>query len=239
MIPIFHAISSLARSTRALGLYLGIIIGTGGAMVFGLNAQAEVVSGRIKPPKDELRAEAKLGYVRTRVTSRSLEAGLNPPQLAVFMTVKESLPLEPTPPAEIALSGLGLRPGIASCAVDGRIALKNADREPATFIVAGNTLGTVAPGEALMYECTAGTRGDELRSIRVAEWPNARGGIYVGEVGVPGAVTLDGAFRITAPRGVYILRILGLAGVLKTVEVEVGDRPVDIGVIELSLDTEN
>ncbi|MEL6186767.1 MAG: hypothetical protein AAFU79_19265, partial [Myxococcota bacterium] len=116
-------------------------------------ARAEVVTGRIVAPSVAA-PTARRGYVWTRVAAPSEEAEVAP-SLAVFLRVRESLPLEPASPFEITLRGLDLQPRMAACAVDGRVILRNEDQQPATFLVGGEEIGVIPPGGTLAYECTA------------------------------------------------------------------------------------
>lgn len=222
MTPTFHSI--LKGFSLPVGLCLLGLLSVSAA--FG-----EVVSGRV------VRSEAPVdqtsrGYVRSRITAAAESArSLRP--LTVFLRVEDSLPLEEAPPSVIALTGLRLDPALAACAVDGVVLLENRDTEPATFVVNGSRIGPVAPGESARYECPAGAKAEEMRSVGVVEWPRARGAIYVAEVGAPGAVEPDGKFRISAARGSYTLRVIGLEGVLRELPVQVEGRTVDVGKIDL------
>lgn len=201
---------------------------------------AEVVSGRIQTAQEALvqSAQALGGHVRTRVAAPAEPRSLGSSKLAVFLAVKESLPIEAHDPPEVVFTGLNLAPSVAACAVDDTVTFRNADRENITLVVAGKVLSSLAPGESIVYECTAGTSGDELRNIRVKEWPLVRGTIYVGEVGTAASVDQDGMFSVPAPRGQYTLRVVGLDRVLHVTDVTVEGQKVDMGVIELSPPTE-
>lgn len=247
MKPIFHGIPSLpwgkfaeprssAPGTFARRLVVGGIA-LASALVGARPAEAEIVNGQITqtpasptvPPPGPIR-----GYVRTRMTAPSSTFFARGRVLAVFLRVRESLPLESRPPLEMRLSGLTLAPSVASCEVDGKVVLHNDDLEPATFMVAGKPLGVVKPGDSVAYECTAGTRGEELRTVEVLEWPRVKGGIYVGEVGAAAPVGLDGRFSLVASRGTYVLRVIGEDGVLTERDVVVDGRTVDVGTIDLA-----
>ena len=198
------------------------------------NASAEVVTGRIIHGSPSTAKGMGSGYVRTLVTAPS--TALVPPKapMALFLRVKESLPLDAVPPLSITFSGLELVPPLAACAVDGGVELKNADLEPVTFVVGEQPVGVVEPGASLVYECTAGTAGEETRRVSVLEWPWVRGGIYVGEVGAPGVVEEDGRFRIEASRGTYVLRVIGPNETIFERPLEVVDRTLNLGVIDLT-----
>lgn len=219
MIPPFRAILALAVASVSF-------------VSSGPPVRAEVVTGRIVTPS-VAPSTARRGYVWTRVAAPSEDTRVSP-SLAVFLRVRESLPLQAAEPAEITLRGLGLEPRMAACAVDGRVLLRNADREPATFVVGGREVGVVPPGGSLPYECTAGTSGEETRSVRVREWPRARGGIYVGEVGAPGRVDAEGRFRVELSKGTYLLRVLSIDGVVHEREVSADIRVRDVGKIEVT-----
>lgn len=220
MSPLFRAIST------ASGI-LGLIV------ALEVTSAAEVVTGRVEGMAAKAASPPpRRGYVKTRVTAAA-EATFGHAELAVFLRVKESLPLEPAEPSVLALSGLRLTPKVVSCAVDGRIQLRNDDRQPATFVVGDDVLGVVPPGEMLIYECTAGTSGDELRDVKVREWPRLRGAIYVGEVGAPGAIDDEGRFEVEVSKGTYILRIVGIHGVVHEQEVEADVRRRDVGIVQL------
>ncbi len=199
------------------------------AAATGAVAQAQPVTGRVvletpaPPPPTK-------GYTRMRVARPSAVARPASRDHSVFLEVVESLPLDAPPPAVVALSGLRLEPSVVSCAVDGIIRFENHDREPATFVVADQSIGAVSPGGAVEYECVAGS-GVEMRSVRVREWPRVRGSVFVGEVGAPGTLDERGGFRIVAAKGTYRLQIVGRSGVVGSVPVKVDGRAVDLGTI--------
>ncbi|MBX2813073.1 MAG: hypothetical protein KTR25_14760 [Myxococcales bacterium] len=209
-----------------------------------LDVVAKEITGTIETRLNRVSQGEKLGYIRARITSGTKEVLRSSPPVAVFMAVKESLPLETINPSEVTLDGLTLEPAVAACAVDGSIVLRNRDRSPATFVVINKESTVVfemqiSPGDKAVYECTAGADGAESRQIRVTEWPLVRGTIYVGEVGTPGVVSKEGRFSLLAPNGTYVLRVIGQTGILHTVDVEVDDQPVNVGVIKLSPAIEN
>lgn len=220
MSPLFRAI---CIATGTLGLLVAL----------EATGAAEVVTGRVEgQPAATAPVAAHRGYVQTRVTAAA-ESPSPAAGLAVFLRVKESFPLKPVEPSVIALKGLRLVPSVVSCAVDGQVQIRNEDRQPATFLVEDEVLGVLPPGEVLTYECTAGTRGDELRTVRIREWPRVRGAVYVGEVGAAGAVDEKGRFKVEVAEGTYVLRVISLEGVLHEQDVEARGRARDVGVIEL------
>lgn len=233
MTPTFHLIGWGACNLggpRLLGLVALVVVLVALSPRLG---SAEVVMGRVELVRARPIDEVRRGYILTRVTDPAEPPNPQPVPVAVFLRAQETLPLDPAPPSVLALSRLSLSPTAAACAVDGSVMLKNEDLEPATFVVAGKRLGPVPPGSSLSYECVAGARGEELRRVEVVEWPRARAVIYVGEVGAPGVVQPDGTFKIVASKGTYLLRVVGLRGVLVERPVEVSDRSIDAGTIEI------
>lgn len=214
-----------------------ILAGLASAVAWAPAARAQVVSGRVVVEAEPTKTLWPRGYVSFRATAGAEEPPVLGRSYVVFLRVKDSLPLEAAPTQSIALSGLQLEPRVAACAVDGQVELRNDDTEPATFVVGDRTLGPVAPGEQAIYECTA-EEGDAVRPVRVIEWPFVRGGIYVAGNGVPALADEQGRFRILAARGTYALQVVGLNGVLLERDVEVDERPVEVGTLSLAEDGE-
>lgn len=175
-----------------------------------------------------------LGFTRTRVAAPVKSATRRKQAVALFLAVKdgESLPIPmPTKHQIITIEGLQFMPDIASCASDAQVSFVNADRDPITLTIDGAELGSIAPGAQKTYPCSP---GEPVRIIRAVEWPHMRAMVYVGEVGVAALPDRWGRFNIDAPRGVYELRVLTRDGVLKTREVEVERRDVDLGKLDLA-----
>lgn len=172
-----------------------------------------------------------VSLVRLRVVAPSpLEAGRKQ-DVAVFLKVKTSLPLSaPKDRPSISLDGLRLWPDIAACAVDGKVDFTNPSKAPITVSVGATDLGAIGPGETKTYECTVGSGGDEIRPVRVAEWPHLRATVFVGEVGVPGIINDKGAFQLEAPQGSYELLLVTQDGVRMRQPVEVA-KDVDAGTL--------
>jgi hypothetical protein len=234
MKPTFHFMSSPPRSPRRRGAWLAV--GLAVVASSAASARAQVVTGRVEGVPSDAPEIARRGYVRTRVTAASSELGARPRSVAVFLRAKESFTLEPSPPAELTLSGLGLEPSVAACPVDGEVVLVNGDVEPATFRVDGQRLGPVAPGDSATYACTVGEQDGELRSLVVEEWPSVRGTVYYGELGAAGTVDEDGRFAVKVAQGTYTLQVIGQGRILAERPVEVEDRNLNIGTIELEED---
>lgn len=177
-------------------------------------------------------ASGALGYVRTKVSAPARGATERRASAALFLEVRESLPL--SPPAQhprVRIHGLRLIPDVTACAVDGQVAFVNEEPGPVTLKIDDRQV-TIKPGESHTYECVAGERA--MRTLRVVEWPHIRGSVFVGEVGVAGLANDDGTFSLTAPQGKYRLRVLVRDGEIDQREIEVGRGDLDLGKIDVS-----
>lgn len=190
-------------------------------------ARAAEVRGVLNLPEPKA-AEAPLGYTRTRVTGPGPAVKASATDAAVFLKVKESLPL-PSPSAKwpLKLSGLRFVPSAVACAIDEQIEITNEDKAPVTVVVGTEALQTIEPGGKLSYLCQQGGP----RVLRVQEWPHMRGMLFIGEVGVSAQPREDGRFSLSAPQGTYELVVIGSDGPLKTVPVTVARADVDLGSV--------
>lgn len=191
------------------------------------NVRGSVAPGIAKHAPDTV------GYTRTRILAPG-KLSTRPDDLALFLKVKNSLPLPaPTSVPTVELVGFRLSPQVAACAVDGKVQFKNSSSTSVTLKIGDSPL-TVPAGETKEYDCVVGKPGDDLRSLRIVEWPYARGAIFVGEVGVAALPGERGAFTLPASPGKYELLVVGLSGVVTTKEVELGKVDVDVGAIDLT-----
>lgn len=217
--------SKLLRTFAVGGIGAGLTLYAAGAGA--ANVRGTVVPGVAKHTSDVV------GYTRTRILSPG-KLSTRPDDLVLFLKVKNSLPLPaPTSVPLVELSGYRIVPQVSACAVDGKIQIKNSGSTPLTVKVGEQTL-TIGPGETSEYQCVVGKGGDELRSLRVAEWPYARASVFVGEVGVAGVPNEKGAFSLAASPGKYELLVVGLTGLASSKEVDLAKVDVDVGTIDLS-----
>jgi hypothetical protein len=174
--------------------------------------------------------ERTLGYTRTRVALPSRLAATRRPDIALFLRVKESLPIPQTAePFRVRLAGLRIVPAIAACVVDGKVSFTNEDRARVTVLIDQKPFGTLDPGESKTYDCVSADAG--FRRITIKEWPHMRGSVFVGDVGIVAEPGNTGAFAMTAPQGKYELDVLGDDTLLAKMDVDVGNRDVDVGRI--------
>jgi hypothetical protein len=150
-------------------------------------------------------------------------------ETAVFLRVKESLPLPP-PSAKWAVRFTGLRlvPAVMACAIDESLVLTNDEKTPVTVTVGAETLQPIAPGASLTYLCQQAG----WQKVRVAEWPHVRAELFVGEVGVVAVPGADGKFVMNVPQGTYTLEVVSVGGGRIEVPVTVGTTNVDLGRLE-------
>jgi hypothetical protein len=193
-------------------------------------ASAAKVQGSVaRPPRRAV--GAALGYVRPRVAAPAPVDDRR--DLALFLAGEESLPLPPPPPPpEVRVHGLAVSPEVVACAVDGKIVFVNGESSPIRLTVGPTDLGEVPPGERRTYECVADGAAGELRAVKVAGWRHLRAAVFVGEVGVAGALAPDGSFSISAPEGRYKLRVVTDDGVALERPVAV-KADVDLGALQL------
>lgn len=174
--------------------------------------------------------ERPLGFTRTQVLEMSEWLSGLRTDYALFLKAVES-PTIPTPKehARVEIRGLELRPAIASCAVDGQVEFQNAERVALNLQIEGVSVGPIEPGQKIQYECTAGAKS--IRTVRIAEWPHARGSVFVGEVGVAAQADGEGHFLINAPPGQYELQVVGEDGFLLKKSIEVGTVALELGTL--------
>jgi hypothetical protein len=217
--------SKLLRRFATAGIGAGLMFHAAGAGA--ANVRGTVVPGVAKHTSEVV------GYTRTRILSPG-KLSTRPDDLALFLKVKSSLPLPaPNTTALLELSGYRIAPQVAACAVDGKVQIKNSGSVPLTVKIGEQNL-TIGPGETGEYPCVVGKGGDELRNLRVAEWPYARAVVFVGEVGVAGMPNEKGAFSLPASPGKYELLVIGLNGMASSKEVDLAKVDVDVGTIDLS-----
>jgi hypothetical protein len=198
-----------------------------GAALSPAEASAAQVRGSVQLPARALEAQV-VGYTRTRLVAPSRAVAR--PAAALFLKVKDSLPLPAvTQHPTVRLYGLTLSPEVVSCAVDGKVVFQNDEPMPMTVRVGQDEVGTIAPGEARTYECTAGSKAEDQRPVRVVGWRHMRGVVHVGEVGVAALAGPEGDFALSAPVGRYELQIITIDGVTQRAEVEVKGGDVDLG----------
>lgn len=213
-------------SQRSRWVLLGFAC-AGAASTVMLSAEAVEVRGTVNAPPMKL-LPSGLGYTRTPVAQASSDLRQTKVATAVFLKVRESLPL-PAPTAKwpLKIAGLRLDPSVVACAVDETIEITNHDRTPVTVQMGQETLQPVGPGGTLTYLCQqAGTH-----NIRVQEWPHIRGTLFIGEVGVTGSPGPDGRFALNAPQGTYDLVVVSSDGLLAQLPVTVAKADVDLGSI--------
>jgi hypothetical protein len=193
------------------------------------------VRGRIEALPRAASSEV-LGYTKTRVSGPSPALKAQLADGAVFLKVETSLPIpKPEQYPRVELRGLRLVPDVAACAVDGKVTFANLQGETVTLRLGQGEEVRLNADATYDYECTA---GESLRRVRVKEWPHIRGLVYVGEVGVAGALDARGAFTLSAPDGKYELQVLNNDGLVTTKKVEVKGASVDVGTITLTPGTE-
>jgi hypothetical protein len=172
-----------------------------------------------------------LGHSRTRVAMPSAELRTRRTDLAVFLKVRDSLPLpESTARWSVEIIGAQLVPEVVSCAVDELVEFTNRERRPVTISVGGTILARLEPGASAPFTCRDGGRV----AMKVNEMPFIEGSVYVGEsVGIAGRPDANGRFSLPAPKGTYELRVLGPRSVLVTREVTIGATDLDLGSIDV------
>ncbi len=200
-------------------------------------AQAAQVRGKLDPQSVSVSpAKRQLGYVTTRVAAAA-PAKNAVFQGAVFLKVKDSLPLEPAKePLKLVFSGLQFSPAVATCQVDGQVIFRNEDTSAVTIKLAGNKVTTIQPSTEHTYECKAADVKEGGLQIRVGEWAHVRALLFVGETGVATHTQPDGRFSLSAPKGSYDLLIYGSQGLLTRQEVTIEQSDVNLGTIKLEGD---
>ncbi len=191
-----------------------------------LPAAAAEVRGVVALPVGEAARIPTLGYTRTRVAAAAPAYRAPTGDAAVFLRVKESLPL-PAPSAKWGLefSGLRFAPAVVACAIDESLVITNKDKSPITVSVGSESLQPIAPGGTLTFLCQQAG----WQKLRVAEWPHVRAELFVGEVGVVAIPGPDGKFAMTVPQGTYTLEVVTMDGGRVEVPVVVAGKDVDVG----------
>lgn len=223
-----HLRESSSRATsRATRVLAGLLPGLLAAAPVRAALAAEV-RGVVSIAAEPARV-ADLGYVRTRVAVAAPAYRSPASETAVFLRVKESLPLPP-PSAKWAVrfTGLRLAPAVMACAIDESLVLTNDEKTPITVTVGAETLQPIAPGASLTYLCQQAG----WQKVRVAEWPHVRAELFVGEVGVVAVPGADGKFVMNVPQGTYTLEVVSVGGGRIEVPVTVGTTNVDLGRLE-------
>jgi hypothetical protein len=200
-------------------------------------AEAAKVKGTVKRKAFEHR-DVTLGYTVTQIAARSKRLEARRQDVVLFLKVNTSLTLPEPSIFEMHLRGMELHPEISVCSVDAKVSLVNEELRPVTIVVGGTEV-SLGAGERKEYVCGGITGGghEDLREVRVKEWPYVRGNIFVGEVGVFGTLREDGGFELEAPKGEYVLQVVGRDGVLAAKDVEV-KADVDVGAIDLRPENE-
>lgn len=201
------------------------------AICAGPEAFAQSVEGRVEAAAAAPKAKRPEGHVRVRATEPS-EVSPGPERWALFLAVKDTLPLEAAPPQTISFGGMAFAPAVVACAHEGSIVLRNDDAEPVHFLLGAERIGPVAPGAQVEHTCAIGEK-EGLRPLRVAEWPHAEGGIYVAGNGAPGLTDENGRFSIPAAKGTYELRVIRVDGVALRKDVELGAGRTSAGTLRL------
>ncbi len=200
------------------------------APVGAQSALGAQISGRVSSPP-AAGPPSVLGYSRALVALPSAESRSRRADLAIFLKVRDSLPL---PEAEVVwkveLVGNELRPRVVSCALDDVVEFTNHERRSVTISVGGTLLGKLEPNASMPFPCRQGGRA----AVTVSEMPFLEGSLYVGEsVGIAARPDATGRFVLEVPKGTYELRILGHFGALSTKEVAVDRADVDLGTLEI------
>jgi len=218
----------MSHSRNVIALLQRLALGPiAASLLYAAPVHGAEVRGIISLPPEI--ALPTLGYTHTRVAAPSAAYRAARGEAAVFLRVKESLPLPPPSTKwPVKVSGLRIEPGVMACAVDESLEITNAEKTPVTLSIGGESLAPIAPGATLTYLCQqAGPQ-----KVRVTEWPHVRGLVYVGEVGVSGVLKDDGKFSISAPDGQFTLGVVGVDGVLVEMPVVIAGKDVDVGKIE-------
>ena len=198
-------------------------------------AEAAELRGKVERAAQDERYK-QLGYVRTRTTQPRDDLEREE-SVALFLKVVESPPIEAAEEVQtLAIRGTELVPGVATCAVDGKVVIVNQDAWPVEVEVDGESLATIPPGEERTYECSA---GKTERMVRFPAWRHAHGLIYVGEVGVAAKVDDRGRFSLRAPRGTYELLAVTPRGVRTTRPLVVDSFYVNVGTLSIVPDKKN
>jgi hypothetical protein len=208
------------------GRSLARLLVSGSALLPSASAGAAQVRGVFDVPSVQAPVRT-LGYAKTKVTGPAKGAGAHRQDVAVFLRVKESLPLPASEPFKVSVTGLRLVPAVAACVVDGKVTFKNEDKAPISVSVDQRPLGEIKPGESKTFDCASSD--PSLRRIYVKEWPHIRGSLFIGEVGVVGELSANGGFALQAPQGKYELEVISGDGVLAKRDVEIAKGDVDVG----------
>lgn len=197
------------------------------AVGFSCSAYAAQLTGQVKAASVPI-LERSLGYTKTRIMAASDFLRNKKEDLALYLEVKNSLPLKPsTERRVVTIHGLSFSPSITSCVVDEVIVFSNQDRAPRTVSIRGQLLGTIETKDELTYKCE--TKG--LGEVRLKEWKHAHANIFVGTTGVATRPDENGFFTLFAPTGTYDLKVINASGVIHTSPVEIGTEDIDLGLL--------
>lgn len=191
---------------------------------YTLNAQLKLGASRniLREP---------LGYARTRVALASSQVSAD--DLAAFILIKESAPLENKPEAQkISIKGMQFEPNIASCAVDGKVEIENLDETTYTVRYGTNVVAKLDPNQKGEFLCTA--ENDPFRRLRIDEWPYIRASIYVGDIGVPLRVAPSGELSVKLLSGKYELIVVSSREEMLRRPIEINAQDISLGTIFLN-----
>ncbi len=198
---------------------------------------ATEVQGRLEIPVAldvEVSTPRVAGYVRTPVAEPSTRFQSRTVQTTLFFKAVDTLPIPaPDRPYQVVIDGYRFLPAVSSCAVDGKLEILNRHPMPLTLKLDTEDIGPVNPGEAIVHTCTAGPKGDAIRTLSVVEHPFIRGSTFVGEVGVAVLPEPNGRFSASLPQGQYELLVVTSESVIhrEAVEVQGSRRVMDLGVV--------
>ena len=193
----------------------------------GMPLYAAQISGEVKAANQPIVSKT-LGYTRTRVVGMSNNLKTMKEDLALYLEVKNSLPLKPSSERRLVrIHGQSFAPEVTACVFDEVLSFRNEDRRAVTVMVGKQVVGTVDPREELTFKCT--TKG--LTELRLKEHAHARGSLFVGTTGVATKPDATGRFLMAAPEGTYVLNVINSTGVIQTTDVEVAAEDIELGLL--------
>ena len=188
---------------------------------------AAQITGEVKAANQPIVSKT-LGYTRTRVVGMSTKLKTMKEDLALYLEVKNSLPLKTSAERRlIRIHGQSFKPEVTACVFDEVLSFLNEDRRAVTVTVGSQVVGTVEPREELSFKCT--TKG--LAELRLKEHAHARGSLFVGTTGVATKPDETGRFLMMAPEGTYVLNVINSTGVIQTTDVEVAAEDIELGLL--------
>ena len=215
----------MSQQTRPLVTFK-LVAGLG-ILLLSPQADAFQIRGRVQPPSIE-ESSKTLGYTETRVAGLSKANRNRREDVAIYLKVKQSLPISPpTKQRTIRLHGLLARPATTSCVFDEEILITNDDRKAVTVTIGDTQVGKIGPGQQTTFMCKV----SGFHAFRVAEYAHLRAHVFVGEVGVATHPDKDGNFKLKAPDGTYELQVIGNGAVLQKANVKVDGKDVNLGLI--------